>query len=146
MADQISPENPRPGETAGEPANRPASDPGKTPDVQESGAFKAANALFVAAALIFVWSIVAVITNLAYSPQVMMLNLLESGMLTVLGFLCRKKPFTSLIIGLFLFMALWAVTAAMDSSNIYSGIIIKIFVIIYLARALPSARSFERNN
>ncbi len=142
MADQISPENPRPGETAGESA----SGPGNIPDVQESGAFKAANALFVAAALIFVWSIVAIITNLAYSPQVMMLNLLESGMLTVLGFLSRKKPFSSLIIGLCLFIALWAVTAAMDSANIYSGIIVKIFVIIYLARALPSARSFERNN
>ena len=112
---------------------------------QETGAYKAANALFVAAALLFVWSIIAIITNNNYGPQAMMLNLLEAGMLVVLGFLTRKKPFTSLIVGIILFIALWVVTVAMDKSNLYSGIIVKIFVVIYMVRAIPDARRYERN-
>ncbi|PWT98308.1 MAG: hypothetical protein C5B52_12400 [Bacteroidetes bacterium] len=112
----------------------------------ETGAYKAANALFVAAALIFVWSTIAIITNNSYGPQVMMLHLLEAGMLVLLAFLSRKKPFTSLIVGLVLFIALWVVTAAMDKANLYSGIIVKIFVVIYMVRAIPDARRFERNH
>ena len=135
-----------PNQAEGIPGDPGPGNASKSSERQETGAYKAANALFVAAALIFVWSIIAIITNNSYGPPVMMLHLLEAGMLVVLGFLSKKKPFSSLIIGLILFIALWVVTAAMDKSNLYSGIIVKIFVVIYMLRALPDARRYERSH
>jgi hypothetical protein len=61
-----------------------------------------------------------------------------------LGLWARKKPFRAILIALILYSGLLLTDLIMQPSTILKGILIKIFIIVYLVRGLKKAREAER--
>jgi hypothetical protein len=61
-----------------------------------------------------------------------------------LGIWTRKKPFTAILIALIIYSVLLVTDLIMQPSTIIKGILIKVFVIIFLVRGLKKAREAER--
>jgi energy-coupling factor transporter transmembrane protein EcfT len=62
----------------------------------------------------------------------------------VLGALAKRHPVGVSITGLVVFLAWWAIMAALDRRNIYMGLLIKIIVIVGLAKAIQAAIAYRR--
>lgn len=75
-------------------------------------------------------------------------NLIVYGIISVLflllGVWSNKKPVAAIICGLSLYVVLILLQAAVDVSTIANGLIIKIFIIAGLVKALTSALEAER--
>ena len=114
-------------------------------DGYESGIKKARNALFVTAALIFIGELVsAEISGIGITPILIGIALVEAGIFVGLGFWTKTKPYSAIIVGLIVFISLWVLAMVVTGGRAaYSGIIIRIIIISYLARALKPARAWE---
>lgn len=105
---------------------------------------KARNALFIAAGALALGFFI----SLAQAGETFMGELLLIfGPLIVifiaLGFWTKQKPFTAIILGLIVFFGFWIGFSILEPRNIYSGIIIKIFVIVALVSAIKDARELQ---
>jgi Na+/proline symporter len=106
---------------------------------------KARNALFIAAGALALGFFI----SLAQSGEAFIGDLLiVFGPLIVafilLGFWTKKKPYTAIILGLILFFGFWIGFSILEPRNIYSGIIIKIFVIVALFSAINDAKELQK--
>ena len=60
-----------------------------------------------------------------------------------LGFYTKKKPFTAILIGLIIFLAIQVLNAFLNPASIMKGIFLKIVVISALVQALRGAREIQ---
>lgn len=114
---------------------------------------KARNALFWAGGLIFAWEMIAMFREgLGFEPIVFAFAFVIGGIFVALAFWTKKKPFTALIIGLVAFIAYNAfvvyVNGVAEGSTgvakaLFSGIIVKVFILIYLIMPLKDAKALQ---
>ena len=111
----------------------------------ETGIKKARNALYVTAALLLIGEILTASTmGIALSPLVIAIALFESGIFVALALWTKTKPYSAIIVGLILFILMWVVSIAVIGGRAaYSGIIVKIIIIYFLASALKPAKAWE---
>ena len=111
----------------------------------ETGIKKARNALFVTAAIILLGEIIsASASGVPFTALLIGIIAVEVGIFVALGFWTKTKPYTAIVVGLILFIVLWiAAIAIIGGKAAYSGIIIKIVIISYLASALKPAKAWE---
>ena len=111
----------------------------------ETGIKKARNALFVTAALFFIAEMITAGTSgIGFTPLVIGIAMIESGIFVALGFWTKTKPYTAIIVGLILFILQWVLAiVVVGGKAAYGGIIIKIIIISYLASALKHAKAWE---
>ena len=113
----------------------------------ESGIKKARNALFVTAGLLLLGEIIAMSrAGLAVTPLAIGIIAVEVGIFVALGFWTKYKPFTAIITGLILFIAIWIISATLAGQPVYAGILMKIIIIVILATALKPATAWEDLN
>jgi len=106
---------------------------------------RAAGALFAVAVLHVIGGVVFYFL-LKNNPQVepgaprilLIMNLVLAGVYAGLGFWGRVSPLPAAIVGLVLFVSVWAVSAVLDPASIVQGIIVKIIVIAVLVRAIQA--------
>ena len=60
-----------------------------------------------------------------------------------LGLWTKQKPHTAIIYALIIYILLWVGDSIFDPSYIYKGILVKIIVIVYLAKGLKDAREAQ---
>lgn len=61
----------------------------------------------------------------------------------LLGFWTKTKPYTAIISGLIIYILLWIGDAIFDPTYIYRGILVKIFIILYLIKGLKDAKEAQ---
>ena len=111
----------------------------------ETGIKKARNALFVTAAIFFIAEMISAgNSGIGFTPLVIVIALIESGIFVALGFWTKSKPYSAIIVGLILFILQWVLAIAVIGGRAaYGGIIIKIIIISYLVSALKQAKAWE---
>ena len=80
-------------------------------------------------------------------PRHLLLRGMLAGAYLGLAFWSRKMPFPAAIVGLVIFLTLIAAGAVLDPSDLYKGILVKVLVIVGLARAIQAGarcRALER--
>ena len=60
-----------------------------------------------------------------------------------LGMWCKSKPFTAIIIALSLYVGLWILDAVYDPTNLVKGILVKVFIVIYLVKGISAAKAAQ---
>jgi hypothetical protein len=60
-----------------------------------------------------------------------------------LGFWTKQKPYNAIIFALIIYILLWAGDCILDATYIYKGILVKIIVIVYLAKGLKDAKEAQ---
>jgi hypothetical protein len=111
----------------------------------ETGIKSARNALFVTAGLVLLGEIItASVTGIEFTPLIIGVILIEVGVFVALGFWTKTKPFTAIVTGLILFIVMWIFAIVVNGIEAaYSGIIVKIIIISYLASAIKKAKAWE---
>lgn len=111
----------------------------------ESGIKKARTALFVTAGLFLLWEIIAVARFEGQVPGLTYLIIaLEVGTFIGLGLWTKTKPYTAIIVGIIVFFLLWvAAIATAGNKAIYSGIVVRIIILVSLFTALKPAKAWE---
>jgi len=111
----------------------------------EGGIKKARTALFVTAALVFIGEMIAAsASGIGFTPLLIGIVVIETGIFVALGFWTKTKPFAAIITGLILFILMWVAAIAINGGEAaYKGVIIKIVIIVYLAKALKDAKAWE---
>jgi hypothetical protein len=61
-----------------------------------------------------------------------------------LGFWCKKKPLAAIVTALVIYVSLLLLDACFDPTTLYKGIIMKAFIIIYLAKGIGAAKEAKR--
>jgi hypothetical protein len=112
----------------------------------ETAIRKARNALIATAILVFIGELVSAgAAGIGITPEVIGIALVEAGIFAALAFWTRKKPYSAILIGLILFVLMWVASIVINGTQgIFSGIIIRVVVIVYLARALKDAKAWEQ--
>lgn len=117
----------------------------------ELGVKRGRNALFWIAGLMVIADML-----IAYGKNELNLPLIGlvagiASLFTGLGFLTRKKPYIALLSGMVLYIGLWITDLVFslragnfNGTTAFSGLIVRIVFVIFLARALPDARKLER--
>lgn len=105
---------------------------------------KARNTLFVAAALVFIGEMISIgqIPG-GITAVTMAIVLVETGLFVALGFWSKKKPFAAIVAGIVLIIIYWLLAIWSNPENIFRGILARIVMIVYLARATSDARNWE---
>jgi hypothetical protein len=67
-----------------------------------------------------------------------------AGTYTALGIWANARPYQAITIALVLFVSLILLTLILDPAGIFSGIILKIIVVVYLVRGINSSRETLR--
>ncbi len=101
---------------------------------------KTRNTLWDAACLIVVGEIVALLANGQFSWLVTLITLVEVLIFLILSFIALKSPYNAIFIALTIFIAGSFMAALVKPSFLGGSIVIKIFILIYLVRAIPDAR------
>ena len=111
----------------------------------ETGIKKARTALFVTAAVIFIGEMISSsASGIGLTPLVIGIALVEAGIFVALGFWTKTKPYTAIIVGLIVFVLMWVLAIVVVGGRAaYSGIIVRIIIISYLASALKHAKAWE---
>lgn len=108
-----------------------------------SGISSARNTLFIIAALTMLWGIFYFF-QLGKDSEVLITYTILSVMYLMLGYWSQQKPLVALILGLLVYITIIVIAAIFDPSTIFSGIIVKAFVIIYLGKGINSALHLKK--
>lgn len=111
----------------------------------ESGIKKARNALFVTAGLFLFWEIIALARYPGPVPSLTYLIIaVEVGTFIALGLWTKTKPYTAIVVGLVVFVLLWIAAIALAGGQaVYSGIIVRVIILVNLISALKPAKAWE---
>ncbi len=111
----------------------------------EQGVKKARNTLFVIAALVFAGELIMMaIAETGIFLEGVIIALVEAGIFVGLALWTKKKPYTAIVVGIVVYIGLWALTAFIDPLNIVKGILVKIIILGYLFKSLPDAKELQR--
>ena len=95
------------------------------------------NSLFVIAAIAFLFGLVYFFSK--QDTATFVTSTILAIFYILLGFWSQKKPLMAFLLAGLLFLTTLVTNALIDSSTIYQGIILKIFIIFYLYRGVNSA-------
>ncbi|PZR22843.1 MAG: hypothetical protein DI535_25390 [Citrobacter freundii] len=119
----------------------------------ENAVKKARNALYVTAALIFIWEMIGMFSQGgSFDPVIVGIAAVISGIFVALALWTKKKPYTALIVGLCAFIGYIALVvfangmvegSAGVAKGLISGIFIKIIIIVNLVRPLKEAKELQ---
>jgi len=111
----------------------------------ESGIKNARTALFVTAALLFAGELIsAAISEIPFTFLFWIIILIQSGVFVALGFWTKTRPYAAIITGLVFFILIWALAIALSGfKGALGGIIVKVIIIVYLAKAIGPAKTWE---
>ncbi len=111
----------------------------------ETGIKKAKTALFVTAGLLLLGEIIsASAMDFSFTPLMIGIIVFEVGIFIALALWTKTKPFTAIITGLIIFLLIWvAGIVLIGGKAVYSGIIVKIIIIVNLVSALKPAKAWE---
>ncbi|HEY5408336.1 MAG TPA: hypothetical protein VIJ92_14675 [Ginsengibacter sp.] len=105
---------------------------------------QARNILFFLAALQMLLGIYLLFTSQGNSGWVSFaITTVVAVIFLLLGFWTKVKPYTAIISGLIIYILLWIGDAIYDPTYIYKGILIKVFIIIYLIKGLKDAKEAQ---
>lgn len=115
---------------------------------------KARNALFWAGGLIFISELIAMYRIYGtFDSTLLIFALIEAGVFIGLAFFTKKKPYTAIVLGLIAFagvIVLSVVGNGMQDGGagvlkaLFSGILVKILIILALVRPLKEAKELQR--
>ena len=93
--------------------------------------------LFVISGLAFLYGIIIFFTNEDSAA------LISSGILSLiylgLGFWSQEKPLVALVLGLLVYLTITVLNGILEPTTVYKGIILKLFIIVYLSKGINSA-------
>jgi uncharacterized membrane protein YphA (DoxX/SURF4 family) len=113
-------------------------------ETHESGIKKARNSLFVVGALAFIGEMISLSgVPDGYNAITVGVALLIAGIFVALGFWTKTKPFTAIITGLIVLVLYWGLAIFADPQNIYRGVLVRVVIIVYLAKGLKDAKAWE---
>ena len=121
-----------PSSVSGQPAPRWKMDENKT-----------RNTVLDTLCLIIAGEIISILASNHFSWAVTILTMVEVFVFGILALLAKRNPYPSILSALFLFIILSIVSAALKPTYLGGSIIIKIFILIYLVRAIPDARELQ---
>lgn len=98
---------------------------------------KGRNILFIIAAISFL-SGVYYFFKLDDS-SILIINSVLSICYLLLAFWSQKRPLVALILGLMVYLTTIVLTGLIEPQTIYKGILIKIFILVYLSKSINSA-------
>jgi len=119
---------------------------------------KARNALFVAGGLLILGEIISIFRQPELQNDGSLLGIviaiaaIEGGIFFALGLWTSKKPYTAIIIGLIAFIGVIIFSAVVNGytdggagvlSALFSGILIKVLILINLIRPLKDAKALQ---
>lgn len=104
------------------------------------------NILLEVLCLVIVGEIIALLAGGALSVEVTIITAVEVLVLALLAFLARSNPFLTIIAALIIFVSCSVLVAVLKPNFLGGSIIIKVFVLIYLARAIPEAKILQKPN
>ena len=104
----------------------------------------ARSSLFVLAGLMGVFGAIMIGLNKEESVALLVQYLVMAGIFLGLGFWSKQKPFAALLTGLIVFISMQLLLMIYDPKSVFSGIIIKVVVIIYIVKGVSSARKVEK--
>lgn len=61
----------------------------------------------------------------------------------ILGIYTKAKPYNAILYGLIVYIMLWIGDAIFDPTYIYKGILLKIIIIVYMAKRLKDAKEAQ---
>lgn len=93
--------------------------------------------------LIIAGEIISILASNHFSWAVTILTSIEVFLFGILAFLAKRNPYPSILSALFLFIIISIISAALKPTYLGGSIIIKIFILIYLVRAIPDARELQ---
>ena len=111
----------------------------------ETSIRKARNTLFFAAALVFIGEMISI----AQVPGGMTalpiaIALIEAGVFVALAFWTRTRPYSAIIAGIVILILYWALAVYVETENLYKGVLVRIVIIVFLARAAKDAKAWEQ--
>ena len=108
---------------------------------KHDGIRKGRNSLYWVAGVFTVYSIVFYFMNESSQemPAVVTTNLVLAAIFLLLGLWSVHKPVAALVSGLSLYVAVQLLNFIVEPVTLFQGVIMKVFIIIYLVRALQSA-------
>jgi hypothetical protein len=105
---------------------------------------QARNTLFVLAGLQLLFGIYLIFTVHEIAAWTSFaITTLVAVIFLALGFWTKAKPYTAIIYALIVYILLWVGDCVFDPTYIYKGILLKIIVIVYLAKGLKDAREAQ---
>ncbi len=117
----------------------------------ERGIRKARNALFIVGGLMFVVDMVILaMQHDTLAPTDIYLTVgIDLAILAAfigLGFWSKKKPYSALLTGLILFVAIQLLAAVSDPANLVRGIVVKVVVVATLVAGIKKAKRLQELN
>jgi heme A synthase len=109
----------------------------------------ARNAIFVVAGVQLVFGIITVLMSRENEDSLALIIslciiVLIALVFLALGFWTKKKPYSAILIALIFYGILLLTDAIYEPTTIFKGILMKIFIIVYLVRGLNEARDAQR--
>lgn len=106
---------------------------------------RARNTIFVVAAVQFIFGLVLGFSGPEESKWISIgIMTIVAGIFAALGFWANKKPYHAILIALIFFCGLILLDAIYDPASIVRGIILKVFIVVYLIMGLNNARETLR--
>jgi hypothetical protein len=115
----------------------------QTPESLNIHKNKVRNVLLDALCLVVVGEIISLLAGVEFSWDVTIATAAEVVLFIVLAAIAVKNPYTSILSALVIFIIISVLSAAIKPSYLGGSIIIKIFILIYLVRAIPDARELQ---
>ncbi len=99
---------------------------------------------------LFVVSGISLVTGLYYYFVLDDLaSLIASGILALvylfLGYWSQQKPLVALLLGLMVFLLVIVLNGILDPSTLYKGILIRLFIIVFLVKGIHSAMQLRNS-
>jgi peptidoglycan/LPS O-acetylase OafA/YrhL len=108
---------------------------------------QARNAIFVTAGVILLSLIVTLIASSKEENEYLWIDLLLYGAFIIgfiaLGFWTKNRPYYAIICALILYLIFIVLNAIVDIKTLFSGIIFKIMIIVYLVKGINDAKAAE---
>ncbi|MBX3254778.1 MAG: hypothetical protein KF862_11610 [Chitinophagaceae bacterium] len=93
--------------------------------------------------LVIIGEIISSLASKNFSWEVSLLTFVEVIILAILSFIAKKAPYGAILSALVVFVGISIASAAIKPTYLGGSIIIKIFILIYLVRAIPDARELH---
>jgi len=108
---------------------------------------QARNAIFIAAGIL-VLNLILLAVTVPDAYEYLWIDILIWGAFIagfiLLGFWTKKKPYSAIVGALILYIVFIIFNAVLDVTTIYKGFLIKIIIIVLLAKGLNDARQAQR--
>ncbi|HRO44892.1 hypothetical protein [Agriterribacter sp.] len=125
------------------PAGRQVPLPGQSVPRWKMDENKTRNTILDTLCLLIAGEIISILAGKNFSWAVTVVTAIEVALFIILAFLAKRNPYPSILSALVLFIIISIITAALKPTYLGGSIIIKIFILIYLVRAISDARELQ---